>query len=96
MVQQVTITAEAPVSLRPLLEEALQNELKLLTHGINRTRERLAAFEKQFGMTSTEFERRFNAREIEETLDLIEWLGETKMLRLLEEQKRALVGVQIT
>ena len=63
-----------------------------LTHGIKRTRERLTAFEKQFGMTSEEFERRYTAAEIDETLASIEWLGEIKMLRVLSEQKLALDG----
>jgi hypothetical protein len=53
-----------------------------LTHGVKRTRERLIAFEKQFGMTSEEFGRRYTAAEIDETLASIEWLGEIKMLRL--------------
>ena len=68
---QVTVTSNSNTSLKPLLESAIRSELKALTHGINRTRERLAAFEKQFGMSSDEFERRFKAGEVDETLDFI-------------------------
>jgi hypothetical protein len=95
MLQQVTITAETSSSLKPLLEGAIQNELKLLAHGIRRTRERLAAFEQQYGMTSDEFERRFNGQDLKETLDFIDWSGEIKMLRLLEDQQRTLAGAQL-
>ena len=95
MLGQITVTTESPSVLRPLLRTAIQNEAKSLTHGIKRTRERLTAFEKQFGMTSEEFERRYTAAEIDETLASIEWLGEIKMLRVLSEQKLALDGARV-
>jgi len=82
MIQQVTITTESAESIKPLVESAIYGKLKNLQYGINRTRERLDAFEQQFGMTSAEFERRNNARELEESLDFIEWLGEIETLRI--------------
>jgi len=95
MLGQVMVTTESPSVLRPLLRTAIQNEAKSLTHGIKRTRERLTAFEKQFGMTSEEFERRYGAAEIDESLESIEWLGEIKMLSVLSEQKLALDGARV-
>jgi hypothetical protein len=95
MLSQVTVTTELPSVLKPLLRIAIQNEAKALSHGIKRTRERLVAFEKQYGMTSDEFERRYLAAEIAESLDYIEWLGEIKMLRVLNEQKLALDGARV-
>jgi hypothetical protein len=95
MLGQVTVTTEAPRVLKPLLRAALQNEAKALSHGIKRTRERLRAFEMQFGMTSEEFERRFDAAELSETLEFIDWMGEIKMLRVLNEQKLALDGARV-
>ena len=85
MVSQVTVTTESPSVLKPLLRIAIQNEARALSQGIKRTRERLVAFEKQYGMTSDEFERRYVAAEIAESLEFIEWLGEIKMLRVLNE-----------
>ena len=84
-----------PGILKPLLKAAMENEAKALSHGIRRTRERLSAFEKEFGITSDEFERRFGAAEIVETLEFIDWLGEIRMLRLLNEQKLALDGANL-
>jgi hypothetical protein len=95
MIQQVTITTESAESIKPLVESAIYGKLKNLQYGINRTRERLDAFEQQFGMTSAEFERRINARELEESLDFIEWLGEIETLRILEEQQRSLQSAQV-
>ena len=95
MIQQVIITAEAPGAIKPLVESAIRNQLKTLQHGINRTRERLAALEHQFGMPSDEFERKFTARELDERLDFIDWLGEIKTLRLLQEQLNSLQVARI-
>ena len=95
MIQQVTITTESAESIKPLVESAIQERLKTLAFGISRTRERLAAFEKQYGMTTEEFARRFDGVDLKETLDFIEWSGEIKMLRLLEERRDALQNTGI-
>ena len=95
MLGHVTVITESPGILKPLLKVAMQNEARALSHGIKRTRERLLAFEKQFGMSSEEFERRYVAAEIAESIEFIEWLGEIKMLRVLNEQKLALDGAQV-
>ncbi len=90
MVEQVMVMTESPAILKPLLKAAIQNETRQLAHGIKRTKERLTAFEKQFGMSSDDFRRRFEAGEINETLDFIDWLMEIEALRLLDEQYQAL------
>ena len=90
MRQQVIITTDAPAALKPLLESAIQTELHMLELGLARIAERLQTFEKQYGLTSEEFERRFGVGEIGESLDHIEWAGEIKTYRRLEEQRQAL------
>jgi hypothetical protein len=95
MLQQVTITSQAKIKIKPLLESALTNEKKLLKHGLQRTKERLSAFEVQQKMSSEEFARRFEAGELEETLDYIDWLMEIKALHMLEEQYDALDEAQV-
>ena len=96
MVQRVTVTAETPVELKPLIQSAIRAELKTLAHGIERTRERLAAFEKQSGLSSAEFGRRLAARELPDSLDFSEWQGEIETLRRLEDQQRALEQSQLS
>ena len=90
MTQQVIVTTKSNTTIKPLVEAAIQNEKRLLLHGIQRTRQRLAAFESQSGMTSSQFERSYNTAELEETLDYADWLMEIKALELLEEQYQAL------
>lgn len=95
MLQRLTITTDEIARPKPLLEVAIQNEAKLLAHGVQRTRDKLRQFEQRFDFTSEVFERRFSAGELPETLDFIEWAGEIKMLHILEGQQRALAGARI-
>lgn len=95
MIQQLTITADAPVALKPLIESAIRSELRMLDLGLERTRQRLHLFEERYGLTSEEFGRRFNAGEVTESLDFIEWAGEIKTYQLLEAQQQALQRVRL-
>lgn len=95
MIQQVTITADAPVDLKSLIESAIRSELRMLELGLERTRQHLRKFEEQYDLTSEEFERRFNAVELAESLDFIEWAGEIKTYQLLEAQRQALQQVRL-
>jgi len=93
--QQLTITLESEVPLRELVESALQSQSHVLEVGLRRTRQRVADFERQYGMGSAEFERKLAAREIDETLDFIDWLGEMALLSRLEEKTRALQWLKL-
>ena len=95
MIQQLTITTDVSVALKPLIESAIRSELRLLELSLERTRQRLQAFERRYNLTSEEFERRFNAGEVAESLDFIEWAGEIKTYQLLEAQQQALQRVRL-
>ena len=95
MLQHITIQTPNPKRLKPLLKSVIANELYDVEHGIKLTRAKLKAFEKQYKMSTDEFLRRFKPGDLEETLDFIEWQGETKMLALLEEKKTAFKEAKI-
>jgi hypothetical protein len=95
MLEQIIIYTSDAKRLRPIIESALRHMLEDVEHGIQLTRERLETFETQFGMNTTEFERRFTPNDLGETLDFIEWDGEIKMLRLLEEKRDLLKEAKI-
>ena len=77
MLQQITIQTPNAKRLKPLIESAIQNQLDDIEHGIQLTRARLETFEKQYNMSTAEFLRRFKPGDLEETLDFIDWQGET-------------------
>ncbi len=90
MLQQVTVRTNDARRLKPLLESAIKREAKLLDHAIQRTRQALEPYETRYSMTSDDFERKFKAGEIEETLDNLDWWMEVEALRHLEAQRQSL------
>ena len=93
--QRLTITTTNKATLRPVLRSAMEGEKRMISFGLQKTRQRLADFERQFGMISAEFERRLNSGELEETVALTDWRMEVGMLRLLEKQYEALQEARI-
>jgi hypothetical protein len=93
--QQITIQTQDAKRLKPLLKSAIRNQLDEVEHGIHLTSARLEAFEKQYGMSTAEFLRRFKPGDLEETLDFLDWQGEAKMLALLEEKRDAFKDAQV-
>jgi hypothetical protein len=95
MLQQIKIETSDIERFKPLLETALDREARLLEYSIQRTREALAPFEERYHMSTDEFERKFKSREIEETLDFLDWWMEVEALRHLEAQHSAIKEARI-
>lgn len=95
MLQEIVIRTENADALKPLVRAAMDREAKLLEHSVERTRTALKAFEKRYNMTTEEFERKYKAREIKETLDFIDWWMEVEALHHLENQLQSMRGAQL-
>ena len=80
--------------LKPLVEAALKNELRLLEAGINRTQQNMRKFEERFHLSTLEFIGRYENDEMEETMDYAEWIGEHRMLERLCEKAETLRGIR--
>ena len=87
MLHQVTIQTSNLEQFKSMLKTALGREAKLLEYSIERTRKALAPFEARYQMSTDDFERKFKNREIEETLDLLDWWMEVEALRHLEAKR---------
>ena len=87
MLQQVTIQTSNLEQFKSMLKTALGRETKLLEYSIERTRQALAPFETRYHMSTDDFERKFKSREIEETLDFLDWWMEVEALRHLEAKR---------
>ncbi len=90
VMEELTLVSSYRRPLRPLVEAALQNELRLLQVNIKRTEQNLSNFETRFGLSTTEFIQRFENDELPETLDYVEWIGEYRLLMRLHEKAKAL------
>lgn len=95
MHQQVIIQTSNLEQFKSMLKTALEREAKLLEYSIQRTREALVPFEKRFNMSTDEFERKFKAREIEETLDFLDWWMEVEALRHLEAKRNLIKDARV-
>ncbi len=95
MLQQITIETSDINEFKPILLSALEREVHLVEYAILRTWNRLREFEKKYGMSTAEFERRFTPDDLGETLDFIEWDGEVDTLRLLEEKQKMIKEARI-
>jgi hypothetical protein len=95
MLQEIVIKSNAEKPIKPLVETAIRNQLKALQHGIARTKERIAEFEKRAGIPSADFEAKLKSGKIEETIETIDWNMELAALRLLEGQYQSLSEAKI-
>lgn len=91
---ELTLVSTRQQPLKPLVEAALANELRLLEAAIRRTEQRLREFEAEYQLTTDEFIRRFENDEFEETLEFAEWIGEYRLLKRLREKADTLRGIE--
>ena len=80
--------------LKPLVEAAIANELRLLEAGVRRTEQRLLAFEEKYSLETQKFISRYENDELEETIDFDEWIGEFRLLIRLREKADTLRGIR--
>ncbi len=88
------LTSSSSRPLRPLIEAAIQNEVRLLHAGIQRTEARLQAFEAEYELSTEEFLRRYERDDLVETLAFAEWVGEHRMLERLHEKAETLQEIR--
>ena len=92
---ELTLRSSRQGQLKPLVEAAINNELRLLEAGMNRTRQRLKEFGIRFGLTSEEFIRRYGKGEMEESLEFAEWIGEYRLLDRFQEKVETLREIRL-
>ena len=91
---ELTLISPRKRQLKPLVEAALRTELRLLEVGIRRTEQKVEEFETRHGLSSAEFIRRYEQGELEEALELAEWIGEYRLLQRLREKADTLQEIQ--
>ncbi len=91
---ELTLISPRQHQLKPLVEAALQNEVRLLEADIRRTEQRVQEFEAQYDLSSTESIRRYEQDDLEETLQFAEWIGEYRLLERLREKADILREIQ--
>jgi phage shock protein A len=91
---ELTLISQDSGSLKPLIEGAISEALRLTETGIQRTERRIQEFEQKYQVSTQEFLSRYQNDEMPETLDLDEWIGETRMLQRLQDKADRLRGIE--
>jgi hypothetical protein len=91
---ELTLVSPSQRPIQPLVEGALQNELRLLEAGIRRSEQRLQEFEARCGLSTTDFIQRYENDALEETLEFAEWIGEYRLRERLLEKAEALRAIR--
>ncbi len=92
---ELTLVSKQARPLRPLVEAALANELRLVMAAIHQTEERLRQLEAKYSMATADFIVRFENDELEETLEYVEWVGEHRLLNHLQEKAETFQGIDL-
>ncbi len=92
--EELTLVSHHQRPLKPLVEAALKNELRLVQTGIQRSQQKLHDFETRYDLSTSDFLRRFESDQLEETLEFAEWIGEFRLLTRLLEKSRVLQEVR--
>ncbi|MCP4107340.1 MAG: hypothetical protein GY749_17655 [Desulfobacteraceae bacterium] len=80
--------------IKPIVEAALHNELRLLEAGIRQTENNLRKFEIKYNMSTDRFVSDYENDVIGETVEFAEWIGELRMLERLTDKSEALKSIQ--
>ena len=91
---ELTLISPSQRPLQPLVEGALQNELRLLEAGIQRGEQRLQEFEARYGLSTVDFVQRYENDALEETLEFGEWIGEYRLRERLLEKAASLRAIR--
>lgn len=91
---ELTLVSPSQRPLQPLVEGALQNELRLLEAGLRRTEQRLQEFEAHYGLSTADFVQHYENDVLEETLEFAEWIGEYRLRARLLEKADALRAIR--
>ncbi len=92
---QVTIKSATADQVRPLVQVALEHELRFLNIGIQKTMRNLQRLEERFGMESQQFYQEFQTGTMGDEMEYITWAGEYETLLQLQEDYAELEQIQV-
>ena len=91
----LTLVSDSDREIQPLVQSAIDHELRLLEAGVCKTEHNIKKFEDQYHFSTDEFIARYERNEIDESLDAAEWIGEYRLLHRFQEKISALRGIRI-
>ncbi len=84
---KITIKSDQANAVKSELQAALAGQQCVIQYSIKRTKKKIEAFEEQYGISTADVLKQEQDGIIDDdNLDMIEWLGETKMLQRLQSE----------
>ncbi len=90
---KLKLVSKAEHVLKPIVEAALENELRLIEAGIRQTEQNLKKFEEKYQLNTRDFITDYENDRFEESMEFIEWIGEYKLLKRLLEKADTLRSI---
>ncbi len=92
---RVIIQSKSAANLKALIQLAVENEAKIIDFGIARTKRKLEAFEREFGMNTRKFYEDYQRGKLGDDLKMIKWAGEYETLNRLQKDHRELKEIEL-
>ena len=92
---RIIIEPQNANNVKSLIKSAVENELKIIGFGIDKTKKKLEELEKKFGMDSGNFYRKFNEGKMGDDLEYIRWAGEYETLQQLQRDHSDLTETEL-
>jgi hypothetical protein len=92
---RILIQPRSSDNLKNLVALALENQLRVLTAGIAKTKSKLTTFETENGITSSVFYERYEEGKLGDDPKYIRWAGEYETLKKLEKDYHDLQGIEL-
>ena len=92
---QVIVKSPSASHVKPLIQAALDHEIRVLKIGLQKTKRNLLHFEQRFGMNSQQFYQEFQAGTLGDEMDYMKWAGEYETLLQLQEDYAEIQEIQV-
>tara|TARA_B100000315_G_scaffold210405_1_gene206625 strand:- start:132 stop:425 length:294 start_codon:yes stop_codon:yes gene_type:complete len=93
---ELTIKSDQAEAVKSELESALETQRRMIRDSIKRTKRNLEAFEKKYGFSTSELLQKETHGSLDDSnLELIEWIGETRILERLQSELELLDDIRI-
>jgi len=92
---QVIVKSATASHVKPLIQAALDHELRILKIGMEKTTRNLHQLEQQFGMNSQQFYQEFQAGNMGDEMEYIKWAGEYETFLQLQQDYAELQEIHL-
>jgi hypothetical protein len=92
---RIIIQPQTADNLKNLIKSAVENQLKVISFGIAKTKKKLEKLERESGMDSKDFYEEFQKGNLGDDLKYIRWAGEYETLAQLQNDYNELQGIEL-